>query len=947
MPTITVTPNTNIVLVNTASGDQTTVNLPPVTPGQLITIRDNVGAASSSNFITITTTGGSAFSTGTVLPDGNSNIKISQPFGAVTVGYSGGYKWNILNTFAFENPTFASVDAVTVQSVTFRDLGGSGDNYLLNVTNDMLYKDGIKIIEAPEFNLGIARHNGGISSLSSIVSYGLSSIVSAGGGTPSNWAAYPAISNVNMSNYSILNLSNIEVNGAVGSPSKSVLVVGDSVYLRTIVNDVQQGDALNIGSIIKSIYYNGSLWIAGGNTNGYIYYSTNGSNWTLNTTKTFQTGIIEDIIYADNTWVAVGDTGLSYSSNGFNWIKNTNLLNTNLRCVGYDGSRWVIGGNIENGWTLATLNNITLDFTPVTSGGFTSNANRILYANNIWVALGSDNNNGEIQYSINRINWFKASNISIPGGAFFSLSQTGVSLAYGNGYWLAGGDKYIYRSVDGSNFSKIYTLPNDTSPGPIKYEGGSVFYSSYNNYNSSEGTLVKSIDNGSTWSNVLNNNINIILSMGISYTSAVIPTDNTLIGGGALTTTNINASNITVGGTLTVGGLQITGGDSVSNWATYPATSNLDMSNFSITNVSNLTLSGTITFPDGTLSITDGNEIKVNDAIFSAITSNPTFTSITFGDNISIDTSFISDSQKYLTLNGVTYINGKLTLSDALILSDSNIIGPTDTTLTYNGNPIGGGGGGDASTWSQNNATQNVNIGGYNIIDVNSLEFGTSPNVMSLTKSVDNAGNDYILVDGTIKFNDILVDGTIKFNDQLAPDAIDFGDRPVTNVGNLTINGDVLITSATTPNGLDITGTLIVSSNTSLADTTINGTLTLNGHTFTTLANPVGAYIEIHNSNTGSYTTYPLYITTENAENPIDITPTNGWWTAQGGTPRFKGIILLPNYTISYTATSNQEDSIIVNNVNIIPTHIVLSNDETNELDYRASLYYYLTYNPT
>jgi len=734
MPTITVTPNTNIVLVNTASGDQTTVNLPPVTPGQLITIRDNVGAASSNNQITITTTGGSVFSTGTVLPDGNSNIKISQPFGAVTVGYSGGYKWNILNTFAFENPTFAKVDAVTVSSITFRDSIGNGSNYLLNVNNNILYRDGIKIIEGPEFNLGIARHNGGISSLSSIVSYGLStvaaqphyglsslssivsyglsSLVGAGGSTPSNWAAYPALEDVNfggcnitnvqnlsisgsinlpkfttiafgdptesfsignnnfdnqsylkltgptyidgdlrlmdpaitgpdgtsltyngvtlggggditqwagevasgdvnmnnysisnasninasnvtvigtltvggvsvtgggggdastwatypatatvnMSNYSMSNLSNINLNGTVGVPSRSILAVADLDSIKTLLNDVFQAETKIAAEIFFDIYNNGSLWIAGGSTGGYTYYSINGSNWTKNLTSQAVTNqyFINNIIYADNKWVVVsGRTNytnqgtIAYSTDGFTWSRNNSATNAYLTCIGYNGSKWVVGAlSSNNSMTLATLNNITSDpLTPIT-GGFTGTAARILYANNIWVAVGTDSNNKEIQYSTNSSNWYSSSNLSFPNTNFFHLKD-GTSLDYGNKYWLAGGRQYIYRSQDGINFLRIGDFGSGTVIDDIKYESGSTFYGKFTQ--SSANRIMKSIDNGVTWTNIgLTLNTESFGRIAFSYTPGVTATNNTLIDGGTLNTTTINTSNITVSGTLTL-----------------------------------------------------------------------------------------------------------------------------------------------------------------------------------------------------------------------------------------------------------------------------------------------------------------------------------------------------------------------------------------------------------
>jgi hypothetical protein len=703
MPTITVTPNTNIVLVNTASGDQTTVNLPPVTPGQLITIRDNVGAASSSNQITITTTGGSVFSTGTVLPDGNSNIKISQPFGAVTVGYSGGYKWNILNTFAFENPAFAKVDAVTVSSITFRDSIGNGSNYLLNVNNNILYRNGIKIIEGPEFNSGIARHNGGVSSLSSIVSYGLStvaaqphyglsslssivsyglsSLVGASGGdsTPSNWAAYPAISNLDMADSNIINVGSISMTGQLNFPKFITIVFGDSDENVSIGNNnvdnqsylkltgptyidgsltltdsditgpngtsltyngnpigggggggdadastwatypatatVNMGnysisnasnvnasnvnasnvnvsgtltvrsvtefpsntilyipsytggtgrinflDANNTGfaslqanEVIYDIFYNNSLWVAVGETSplGYIYTSSNGTTWNKSASAILLgTAISRNIIYASNIWVLVGftnvDQKIAYSTDGYNWSRNPNIINRGLHCIGYNGNnKWVIGGvTSDSSWTLATLDNITSGtFTPAT-GGFTDAAFRVLYANNIWVAVGRDTNNKEIHYSTNASQWYPASNTTAPGSAFFTVE--GKALAYGNGYWLTGGDgNNIYGSLNGSNFSVFYTAASGITVDDIKYESGSTFYATFRT--NSSNILAKSTNNGSNWSIITNIIQNLVTSrIGISYIPSYSVSSNTIIGGGTLNINSINLNGISM-----------------------------------------------------------------------------------------------------------------------------------------------------------------------------------------------------------------------------------------------------------------------------------------------------------------------------------------------------------------------------------------------------------------
>ena len=81
---ITNTINTNIILVNTATDIDTIVNLQAVNVGQSLTIRDNSGAASSNNTITINTDGTNFITT---LQGITNSLIIAQPYGYATLQY--------------------------------------------------------------------------------------------------------------------------------------------------------------------------------------------------------------------------------------------------------------------------------------------------------------------------------------------------------------------------------------------------------------------------------------------------------------------------------------------------------------------------------------------------------------------------------------------------------------------------------------------------------------------------------------------------------------------------------------------------------------------------------------------------------------------------------------------------------------------------------------------
>jgi hypothetical protein len=377
-----------------------------------------------------------------------------------------------------------------------------------------------------------------------------------GGGTPSNWATYPASSNLNMSNYSISNASNIEVKNIIEISPNTTLIIPDRYILTKFINGTNIGfTSLDEADYLVDIFYNNSLWVGGGDTNGFMYTSTDGTTWNKNQNAALTAGYIYNVVYASNNWVAVGyglaNQKIAYSSDGSNWSKNPNSISQILYCVGYNGSnKWVVGGALASGWTLATLTNITSDTVTPATGGFTNTAIRVLYGNNIWVAVGNDTTNGEIKYSTNGNSWTSATNVLNPGNTFFNTSNQGNALAYGNNYWLAGGDSNIYKSQDGSNFTLLYNFNTPVIVYDIKYESGSTFYAIIKS--NTTGLLAKSTNNGSSWSIIANTFSNTVNRIGISYTPSGTITSNTLIGGGTLNTTNITVSNVTINGALTL-----------------------------------------------------------------------------------------------------------------------------------------------------------------------------------------------------------------------------------------------------------------------------------------------------------------------------------------------------------------------------------------------------------
>ena len=113
--------DTSLVLINTkdlTAGQTAVVLLSSVTyPGRTVTIRDSIGYLSSPQTILISTQRGVKFA------DGTSEIRITQPYGYLTVTTRDVYSWNVKNSFGFpQNQMIANALSLTTSSITTSNL---------------------------------------------------------------------------------------------------------------------------------------------------------------------------------------------------------------------------------------------------------------------------------------------------------------------------------------------------------------------------------------------------------------------------------------------------------------------------------------------------------------------------------------------------------------------------------------------------------------------------------------------------------------------------------------------------------------------------------------------------------------------------------------------------------------------------------------------------------
>ena len=198
--------------------------------------------------------------------------------------------------------------------------------------------------------------------------------------------------------------------------------------------------------------------------------------WTAVTDNKFGTSNINDIIYENNKFVAVGSGGrIAYSANGTTWIavENSTFKSVSINAIAYGGGKFIAVGNEIAGSVLddkyglmaystdsgVTWTNITENITGLTwsRNGTDYNIgaiNAIAYGNGKFV-VGSTG--GFIAYSADDGTTWTA----VQDTTFRMDTQSdGVnSIAYGNGKFVAGGGgnsvPEMAYSTDGTTWTKI------------------------------------------------------------------------------------------------------------------------------------------------------------------------------------------------------------------------------------------------------------------------------------------------------------------------------------------------------------------------------------------------------------------------------------------------------------------------------------------------------------
>jgi hypothetical protein len=213
------------------------------------------------------------------------------------------------------------------------------------------------------------------------------------------------------------------------------------------VNWTESANGANIFTIAKSVAWNGSLWVAGGqdsNTNGIVGYSSDGINWTAAASgSAIFTNFCETIAWNGSLWVAGGSSTsggvVAYSSNGITWTESTSgtaLFTANCYSVAWNGTIWVAGGSTSSDGVVAySYDGETWTESPSGSSGFKGACKTVAWNGSMWIAGGTSAvGAGILSRSTDGNSWTA---ITLPTNLF----STGVNgVAWNGGLWVAVGN---------------------------------------------------------------------------------------------------------------------------------------------------------------------------------------------------------------------------------------------------------------------------------------------------------------------------------------------------------------------------------------------------------------------------------------------------------------------------------------------------------------------------
>ena len=184
-------------------------------------------------------------------------------------------------------------------------------------------------------------------------------------------------------------------------------------------------------------------------------YSTDGTSWEPS--PSIPEAAYYDMAFNDTSgiFMAVGNNQISTSNDAMSW-SNSSKEGGSWNTIGFGNNKFIAlsdGGLSSSGPTQLTSSNNGSSWVPATFSDDLKKTrwNSILYANNVWVALGADGTNN-FMHSTDGETWTYNDVTGIATNDY-------TSLAFGDGKFLAGNgnNKVVAYSTNGINWTEVAT----------------------------------------------------------------------------------------------------------------------------------------------------------------------------------------------------------------------------------------------------------------------------------------------------------------------------------------------------------------------------------------------------------------------------------------------------------------------------------------------------------
>lgn len=263
----TITSNVNLLLVNSSV---ITLNNPYIAyissttvPGRIATVRDATGLVSSPGRLIILST-----LKDVLFSDGTSSITISQPFGYISLSSRDKNTWDVINTFAFPQPS-----PVSYVSSVYATASINANNLISRsyVSTTSLNTSTLNLLQVNSNNyVQYTVNNSGYLNYSNLVS----NRTVAG-----DWANFRAEKNLDISNNIISNVSQATILNSV----QTNLIMARSLLITTSVSDTV--NASSSFDIFSSCNVSPFTFVRTGFSNYSFTFQLHGSTQSANPTN--------------------------------------------------------------------------------------------------------------------------------------------------------------------------------------------------------------------------------------------------------------------------------------------------------------------------------------------------------------------------------------------------------------------------------------------------------------------------------------------------------------------------------------------------------------------------------------------------------------------------------------------------------------------------------------